>query len=313
MTRKLVSLFLSLALLCAFVPAMADGITVTDMAGREIALDAPADRIVVLVPADAEILYALGASESIVGIGSDCAAEPEAAVMPGIDQQPVMNPGYVVNVEEILALEPQLVILTKMGYSEDLVNSLSAGNVQVAVTDAQNLEGVYTDITLIGALTGKEAEAEELIAGMKQKFEEIAAKAVDTGKTLYVDESPLEWGLWSAGKGTYIDDIAAICGLTNIFADIEGHQSVSEEDVLNRNPDIILTMTMYYGYGPLPDEEIRSRTGWENVNAVKNGAVIYDPTNAVALPGPRLVEVAEMLLNLTIPAETLMEQALPAA
>ena len=93
MTRKLVSLFLSLALLCAFVPAMADGITVTDMAGREIALDAPADRIVVLMPADAEILYALGASESIVGIGSDCAAEPEAAVMPGIDQQPVMNPG----------------------------------------------------------------------------------------------------------------------------------------------------------------------------------------------------------------------------
>ena len=72
-------------------------------------------------------------------------------------------------------------------------------------------------------------------------------------------------------------------------------------------------MTMYYGYGPLPDEEIKSRTGWENVNAVKNGAVIYDPTNAVALPGPRLVEVAEMLLNLTIPAETLMEQALPAA
>ena len=95
MTRKLVSLFLSLALLCAFVPAMADGITVTDMAGREIALDAPADRIVVLMPADAEILYALGASESIVGIGSDCAAEPEAAVMLVIGCLPVTRPGRV--------------------------------------------------------------------------------------------------------------------------------------------------------------------------------------------------------------------------
>ena len=121
---------------------------------------------------------------------------------------------------------------------------------------------------------------------------------MDTGLKLYVDESPLQWGLWSAGKGTYFDDLAEICGLTNIFSDIEGHQSVSEEQVLERNPDIIISMTMYYGEGELPDEEIKNRAGWENVSAVKNGAVVYDPTNAVALPGPRLTEVADLLLEL---------------
>ena len=57
-------------------------------------------------------------------------------------------------------------------------------------------------------------------------------------------------------------------------------------------------MTMYYGEGELPDEEIKNRAGWENVSAIKIGAVVYDPTNAVALPGPRLTEVADLLLEL---------------
>ena len=298
MSKKLVSLFLALALVLACVPVFAEGgVTVTDMAGREITLEAPAERVVVLMPADAEILNAIGAFDTIVGVGTYCATPEEAAVMPGIDQLPVVDSGYVTNVEQIVKLAPQVVILTKMGHSEDLVNSLAEGNVQVVVTDAQDLEGVYTDIALIGAITGKNAEAEQLIADMKAKFAEITEKAGETGKTLYVEESPLQWGLWAAGNGTYMNDIAAICGLTNIFADVEGHQSVSEEQVLERNPDVIITMSMYYGVGDLPDAEIRNRAGWENVSAVQNNAVIYDPTNAVALPGPRLTDVAEMLLD----------------
>ena len=305
MSKKLVSLFLAALMLCACLPALSeDGVTVTDMLGRQITLSAPADRVVVLMPADAEILWALGASDAVVGIGTYCAAPEEAAVMPGIESLPVVDSGYVTNVEEILKLEPQAVILTKMGHSEDLVNALASGNVQVVVTDAQDVAGVYDAIALIGQVVGKADEAQALIADMQQKFADITARAGETGKSLYIEESPLMWGLWTAGKGTYLDDLAAICGLENIFADLEGHQAVSEEQVLARNPDIIITMTMYYGEGDLPDAEIMGRTGWENVSAVKNGAVIYDPTNAVALPGPRLTEVAEMLLTLVTAEET---------
>lgn len=305
MSKKLVSLFLAALMLCACLPALSeDGVTVTDMLGRQITLSAPADRVVVLMPADAEILWALGASDAVVGIGTYCAAPEEAAVMPGIESLPVVDSGYVTNVEEILKLEPQAVILTKMGHSEDLVNALASGNVQVVVTDAQDVAGVYDAIALIGQVVGKADEAQALIADMQQKFADVTARAGETGKSVYIEESPLMWGLWAAGKGTYLDDLAAICGLENIFSDLEGHQAVSEEQVLARNPDIIITMTMYYGEGDLPDAEIMGRTGWENVSAVKNGAVIYDPTNAVALPGPRLTEVAEMLLTLVTAEET---------
>ena len=310
MSRKLVSLFLALALMLACVPVLAEGgFTVTDMNGREITLDGPADRVVVMMPADAEILYALGAQDTIVGVGCNCVEQPEIEAMPGIEKLKVVDPNYTVNEEAIRELNPQVVIMTMMYYTEDLVNSLTSKGMNVVVTNAQDLEGVYTAIALIGKVVGKEAEAEALIDQMKQKFADVAAKAMDTGLKLYVDESPLQWGLWSAGKGTYFDDLAAICGLTNIFSDIEGHQSVSEEQVLERNPDIIVTMTMYHGEGEKPDEEIINRPGWENVSAIKNGAVIYDPTNAVALPGPRLMEVADLLIEVI----TRFEAAEPAA
>ena len=52
-----------------------------------------------------------------------------------------------------------------------------------------------------------------------------------------------------------------------------GWGEISEEQVLERNPDYIVTISMYYGEGPTPEEEILSRTGWENVTAVKNGDV----------------------------------------
>ncbi len=304
MSKKIVSLVLCALMLCACLPGLAeDGISVTDMLGREISLSGPADRVVVLMPADAEILWALGAADTVVGVGTYCVTPEESAVMPGIEQLPVVDSGYVTNLEEIVLLQPQVVILTKMGHSEDLVNALASCGIQVVVTDAQDLNGVYDDILLIGKIMGKDDEAKALVSDMQQQLADIAAQAGETGLTVYVEESPLEWGLWTAGSGTYIDDLAAICGLTNIFADLEGHQPVSEEQVLIENPDVIITMSMYYGVGDLPDAEIMGRTGWNSITAVKNGAVLYDPTNAVALPGPRLVDVAQMLLELvTAPA-----------
>ncbi|MBR6300538.1 MAG: ABC transporter substrate-binding protein [Clostridia bacterium] len=297
MKKLLVLLALILLLVCTC--ALADGITVTDMMGREMTFDAPADRVVVMMPADCEIVYALGAKDSLIGIGTYCETKPEMAIMPELAGLPVVNSGYVTNVEQILALAPNAVIMATMDVQPAITEQLESSGVKVVATDAQSLEDVYTDIRLIGKILGKNAEAEELVASMQQQLADIAAKAPKAGKTLYVEESPLEWGLWAAGSGTYMNDLCELLGMTNIFAaDFALHQPVSEEAVLERNPDIIVTMMMYYDYGPLPDEEIMNRPGWENVSAVQNDAVLYDETNAVALPGPRLVEVAQMLLDL---------------
>lgn len=288
MFRKLLSLALCLCMALTLTSAVAEGtsFTVTDMTGREVELAAPAQRIVALTPSDCEILYAIGAGDLLVGRGTYCDYPAE------VSELPVVASGADTNVEQILALEPDVLIMSTMAQTEEQVAALEAAGVRVIVSDAQDIAGVYAAITLIGEVCGKTAEADALVADMKAGFEEIAAKAENSGKTVYFEVSPLQYGLWTAGKGTFMDELATLCGLTNAFADVEGWSGISEEQVLERDPDYIVTITMYYGEGPTPVEEIASRAGWENLKAVQNGNIYNADSNAVSRPGPRLVDAA---------------------
>ena len=300
----LIVLCLAVSLLCA----MAETETLTDMTGRVIGLGAPAERIVVLMPADAEILTSIGAADRIVGVGAYCATSEELAVMPELADVPVVNSGYDLNIEQILNLNPDLIVMTVMGQTEEQVAQLEGNGARVVVTNAQTLEDIYFDILLLGRLTGKTAEAQAKVDEMRSAIAALGAQAGQTGKTVYFEESPLQWGLWTAGKDTYMNDIAELVGLTNIFADLDGHNAVSEDAVIMRKPDMILTTTQYYGGDVYPDEEILARAGWGDIPAVIEGRVAYDPTNAVSLPGPRVVDVARMLFDLATG-----EEAVPAA
>ena len=291
MTKKLVSLFLALVMALSLTAAFAEStaVTVTDMAGREISLDAPATKVVALTASDCEILAALGAEDTLVGRGEYC-DYPESIL-----EVPAVQSGADTNLEQIIALEPQVVIMAKMAQTEEQVAALEEAGIRVVVSDAQDIEGVYTAIRLIGALVGRNDEAEVMVADMQSAFADIAAKSENTGKTVYFEVSPLQWGLWTAGKGTFMDELATLCGLTNAFADVEGWAEISEEQVLERDPDYIVTISMYYGEGPTPVEEIKSRAGWEGLKAVQNDAILNADSNEISRPGPRLKDAAETL------------------
>ena len=149
----------------------------------------------------------------------------------------------------------------------------------------------------VGELVGKQDEAASVVESMQKTFDEIKANAGDGSKTVYFEVSPLEYGLWTAGANTFMNEIAELLGLKNCFADVEGWAEISEEQVLERNPDYIMTISMYFGEGPTPEEEIASRAGWENVTAVKNGAILNLQNNELSRPAPRLAEGAQMLAD----------------
>ena len=293
MSRKLVSLFLAMLMVFGMAASLADetGVTVTDMHGREVTLTEPATRIVVMQPSDCEILCAIGCEDAIVGRGQY--VDYPASVL----EIPVVQSGAETNIEEILALNPQVVLMNDMSQSEEQVRQLEENGVKVVVSSATDLEGVYYAIRMIGKLMGKDENAEAVIADMQSTFEEISANSRNEGKSVYFEVSPLQWGLWTAGKGTFMDELAGICGLTNAFADLNDWASISEEQVLERDPDYIVTITMYYGEGPTPVEEIVSREGWGDLKAVKNGAILNAESNAISRPGPRLKDAAIELYN----------------
>ena len=319
--KRIVSLLLALAMIFALAgctssepaqpaepsepEASGSAITVTDMTGREITLDEPATRVVALSAADCEFLYAVGAGDTLVGRGEYCDYPAEVLDVPSVQS------GYDTNIEQIIALEPQVLLMSTMAQTEEQVAALEEAGIKVVVSDAQDIEGVYTALEMIGTLMGKEKEAEQVITTMQVRFQELSGSTSTQGKTVYFEVSPLEYGLWTAGKGTFMNEIAEMLGMKNVFDDVEGWAEISEEQVLERNPDYIVTITMYFGEGPTPEEEIMARPGWENVTAVQNGAILNLQNNELSRPTPRLTDGALMLHNFVV--EHPIEELAPAA
>ncbi|MBQ4308288.1 MAG: ABC transporter substrate-binding protein [Lachnospiraceae bacterium] len=265
-------------------------ISFTDMAGHDVTLDAVPERVVALSAADCEILYAVGAGDTLVGRGEYCDYPAEVLDLPSVQS------GYDTNIEQIIELDPQVVIMSSMAQSEEQVQALEEAGITCVVSEAYDIEGIYTSVRMIGTLMGKDAEAEQVVSDMQAGFADLAANPVEGG-TVYFEVSPLEYGLWTAGSGTFYNEIADMIGLENVFADVDGYAEISEEQVIERNPDYIVTITMYYGEGPTPTEEILSRTGWENVTAVQNEAILNLQNDELSRPVPRLVDGAQMLYD----------------
>ncbi len=275
------------------------GVTITDMTGREITLSEPATRVVALSAADCEVLYAVGAGDLLVGRGEFCDYPADVLEIPAVQS------GAETNLEQVIALKPQVLLMSSMAQTVEQVAQLEAAGIAVVVSDAQNIEGVYSSIVMIGALTGHDAEAAGVVESMKTTFDALTARAGElAGKSVYFEVSPLQYGLWTAGKGTFMDEIATILGLKNVFADLTGWAEISEEQVLAANPDLIVTVTMYFGDGPKPVDEILARAGWQDVTAVKNGDILNLPNNELSRPGPRLASGAQALFDFALAAVT---------
>ena len=271
-----------------------------DMAGREVRLDGPAARVVVLTAADCETLFAIGAGDAVVGRGTYCDYPPEALGLPEVSS------GGETNIEQIIALAPQAVIVSKMAQTVEQADALEKAGIRVIATDAQDIAGTYDAIRLVGKAVGKDAEAEALVGEMQGAFAEARSKAEGAKgapgagaiETVYFEVSPLSEGLWTAGAGTFMDELAALCGIENIFPDVDGWAMVSEEQVITRDPGCIVTVAMYFGDGPAPVDEILGRAGWQTIKAVAEKRVYHVDSDAFARPGPRLADAARELSSL---------------
>ncbi len=293
MTKRFLSLALTLVMLLSLTAlSHAEELKLTDMMGRELSFAKPAERVIVMMPGDCEILYAIGAGSLVVGRGEYCKYPAEVADIEAVKS------GQETNLEQIIALKPDVVVMTKMAQSAEHSEALAKAGIQTLVTDAQDIEGVYAAIALLGQVTGKTQEADKLAEDMKAAFADVVKK-VDGRKagSAYYEASPLQWGLWASGSGTFMDEMGQMVGLSNIFAGSPAWVEVSEEQVISLNPDHIFTTTMYFGEGPKPEEEILSRAGWENITALKEKQVVNLDSDIFTVPGPRLMDAINTLYD----------------
>jgi iron complex transport system substrate-binding protein len=259
-------------------------LTVTDATGESFTFDKAPAKIVSVSPAETESLFALGLDEQIVGV-SDYDDYPEAATA-----KPKMGGITKPNEESIIAAEADIVF-TGISMSEDAVKKLRDLGITIFKTNPKSVDDVMTNIETFGKITDHQEKAQEIITQMKQDVADVteAVKAVkpEEKKKVYVEFSPG----WTVGKGEFMDELITLAGGTNIASDKDGWYEINEENVIASNPDVILYANDVIDENSKTlDQIIKARSGWDQITAVKNDAVIGLDANLLSRPGPRVTQ-----------------------
>jgi iron complex transport system substrate-binding protein len=273
-------------------------VTIKDALDQEVVIEKKPERIVSLLPSNTEIAFGLGLGQEIVGV-SDFDNYPEEV------KEKEKIGGMEFNVEKIISLKPDLVLAHASNATSakaGLDQLRNAGIDVLVVNDANSFSKVYQSIEMIGKATGKTKEAKDMINDMKGKVEEIRKKAADIKDDekmkVFVEVSPAP-DIFTTGKGTFMNEMLEIINAENAAADQEGWVQITEEAIIQLNPDVIVTTYGFYEKNSV--EKVLSRKGWENVSAIKNKRVYDVNSDTVSRPGPRLVEGLEELASVVYP------------
>lgn len=267
------------ALLALVTVAAAYPITLTDASGTRLTVPARPVRIVSLAPSVTEVLFALGLDREIVGINDSDDYPPER-----VRGRPRVG-GAIVSLERVVALKPDLVVGMPSLQHDQLVR-LRTLRLPVLAVDAASVDETVDLVRLLGRVTGRRRQAEDLALSLQRR---AAAVRPSLRRTAYIE-------VWhepvlAAGGATLADDLVTRAGGANIFGNRRGYVPVPLEEVVSRNPQVILLL--YPGR-----DRLRGRPGWATLDAVRAGRVYDLPTSLVARPGPRVVEGLELIARL---------------
>ena len=176
-----------------------------------------------------------------------------------------------------------------------------AGIDVIVVGSATSFEDVYSNIEMIGEATGSKTEAEEIVTDMKDRLQAIkdkAAAVITDKKKVWVEVSPAP-DIFTTGQNTFMHEMLESIQAINAAEKQVGWVKMTEEEIVQLNPDVIITTYGYYVEDP--KAEVLAREGWAEVPAIKNGNVFDVDSDTVTRPGPRLIEGVETLAELIYP------------
>lgn len=256
-------------------------VEIKDTSGQIVTIEKEPKRIVSIIPGMTEVAFALGIGDRVVGVTENDNYPEEVEKIEKVGDM-------TINTEKVLALKPDLVLASPL--NGEAVEQLRKLGLTVLSVDGQNLDEVYELIRRVGKATGTEDEAEKVISQMEDEKKAVLEK-VDS---LSDKEKPKVWievspELYTAGKGTFMDELVTLAGGYNVAGEQEGWPQVSAEKVVDWNPDVIILM---YGHDNQKKsvDQVSARKGWQNIEAVKTGQIIPLETDMLSRPGPRLTE-----------------------
>jgi iron complex transport system substrate-binding protein len=272
-------------------------LTITDDLGREITIKEEPQRIVSLAPSITETLFALGLDDKIVGVTDYCDYPEKVSLKPRVASFTTPN------LEKLVSVEPDLIFAESI-HETEVVPSLEELDLTVIVITDSSIEQILKNMLLIGEVTNVNQNARELVDELTSRISAV------TGPIDALPESSLPriihimWDapLYCTGGNTYMNDMFECAGGINIYAtEFEGPKEVSLEDIVDKNPEIMLITGMGTNgeriYNNIKNEE-RLRT----TDAIINDKIYrLSDSSLIERSGPRIVDGIEELAVLMHP------------
>jgi iron complex transport system substrate-binding protein len=266
------------------VPAVRE---VTDEIGRTIRIPQSIHRIVSLAPNLTETLYALGLQERLVGDTDYCDFPEDAQHKPKVGG--VINP----SIEAIVALHPDLVLVTKMSNRLETVNSLASVGIPSYTTDPHTIKEIISSIQHLADLLGDSeagtTESEDLerrLADLQRRVAPFPRRHV----LFVIWTQPLI----SIGKDTFIADALRYAGADSIVDLPQSWPQVNLEEVARMQPDFLVFAGSHTETMPISIEALSELPGWRILDAVRNHRYVRTG-EGVERPAPRIVSAIEDL------------------
>jgi len=267
--------------------------TVTDESGRHLSVPEDPRRVVSFAPSITEIIFVLGRQDRLKGVSRFSDYPPEAGQLPSVGS-------YIhLDVERIVASEPDLCFATKDGNPKDVVSRLAALQIPVYVVDPRNLEGVMETMLRMGDVLDAAPKAKAVVEEMRSRIDRVkalVAKAPSRPRVFFqIEISPIV----SVGEQTFVNELIEMAGGTNLAKGPAPYPRFSREQVLALAPDVILVTSMARG-GRF--EQVREEWArWPSIPAVRHNRILMVDSNLFDRPGPRLVIALEILARLIHP------------
>ena len=265
------------------VPVQAD-ITVSDDAGQQVVLTRPARRIVSLAPFITELLFAAGAGDAVVG-ATEFSDYPEAA-------RPIarVGSGTGLDLEAILALQPDLVVAWQSGNPEGQVERLRSLGMTVFMSEPRQLLDVPDTLLRLGRLAGTEAVAQASADSFIRRYDQLQQHYAQR-PVVSVFYQIWEQPLMTLNGEHLFSDVVRLCGGRNVFADLPAlAPQVDVEAVLAVDPEVIVVAA--------DDDDSLLLAAWErwpSLSAVAHGHVYAVTRERLVRHSPRILEGAEEL------------------
>ncbi|MBA8778084.1 ABC transporter substrate-binding protein [Staphylococcus schleiferi subsp. coagulans] len=248
------------------------------------------ERIISLMPSNTEVLYALGIGDKVTGVSTVDDYPKEVKQKEKFDAMHL-------NKEALIKAQPDLILAheSQKATQGKVLKDLSESGIKVAyVKDAQSINEMYESFEQIGKLTGREKQAKYLIDETKANIKKVTDSVPKQKKEPKVFiEIASEPEIYTAGKGTFMNDMLKQLHAKNVFDDTEGWPKVSKEQIIKKNPDVMVSTAGISTKGY--QQSVKQRGGFEQIRAVKKESVVALNDDMLSRPGPRLDDAMKLL------------------